>query len=169
PIDGAERILEEVATLQEAMRWVHDRTVEGMNAGVDVWTLMDQVRVPDHLDVGEGYGQTKWNVRAIWEHYAGWFHHRSTTELHGVHPLATAPDLVELAGADALVAAARSHLDDGRPVEALQLTDVVLAVDADHAGARAAAIDATTELLASTGNFWESAWLRRSLTKLGAT
>lgn len=168
PIDGAERILEEVATLQEAMRWVHDRTVDGMNAGVDVWELMEQVRVPDHLDIGEGYGQTKWNVRAIWEHYAGWFHHRSTTELYGVHPLATAPDLVAAAGADALVAAARTHLDDGRPVEALQLTDVVLAVDAEHAGARAAAIDATAALLESTGNFWEAAWLRRSLTKLGA-
>ena len=41
------------------MRWVHDRTVDGMNAGTDVHTLMREVRVPDHLDVGEGYGQTE--------------------------------------------------------------------------------------------------------------
>ena len=84
PIVGADRIAEEVAAMQEAMRWVHDRTVEGMNAGTDVHTLMREVTVPDHLDVGEGYGQTSWNVRAIWENYAGWFHHRSTTELYGV-------------------------------------------------------------------------------------
>jgi alkyl sulfatase BDS1-like metallo-beta-lactamase superfamily hydrolase len=169
PIVGADRIAAEVADLQEAMRWVHDRTVDGMNAGTDVWTLMEQVRVPDHLDVGEGYGQTKWNVRAIWEHYAGWFHHRSTTELYGVHPLATAPDVVAAAGADALVDAARVHADAGRPVEALQLCDLVLATDAEHAGARSVALDATEALLASTGNFWESAWLRRSITKLGGS
>ena len=167
PIVGADRIAAEVADLQEAMRWVHDRTVDGMNAGTDVWTLMEQVRVPEHLDVGEGYGQTKWNVRAIWEHYAGWFHHRSTTELYGVHPLATAPDVVAAAGADALLAAARVHRDAGRPVEALQLCDLVLATDAEHATARSVALDATRALLESTGNFWESAWLRRSITKLG--
>jgi alkyl sulfatase BDS1-like metallo-beta-lactamase superfamily hydrolase len=169
PIVGADRILAEVADLQEAMRWVHDRTVDGMNAGTDVWTLMEQVRLPDHLDVGEGYGQTKWNVRAIWENYAGWFHHRSTTELYGVHPLATAPDVVAAAGADALLDAARVHADAGRPVEALQLCDLVLAVDAEHATARSIALDATEALLASTGNFWESAWLRRSITKLGGS
>lgn len=167
PVEGADRIAQEVAALQEAMRWVHDRTVDGMNAGNDVHTLMREVRVPEHLDVGEGYGQTKWNVRAIWENYAGWFHHRSTTELYGVPPLAIAPDLVTAAGADALVAAARAHVDGGRPVEALQLTDVVLAVEPGHAGARAAAADATGSLLGSTTNFWERAWLRRSLDKLG--
>jgi glyoxylase-like metal-dependent hydrolase (beta-lactamase superfamily II) len=166
PIDGAERIAEEVVALQEAMRWVHDRTVDGMNAGADVYSLMREVRTPDHLDVGEGYGQTKWNVRAIWENYAGWFHHRSTTELYGVAPLATAPDLVAAAGADALVAAARAHLDADRAVEALQLTDVVLAVEADHAAARGVAADATRSLLGRTTNFWESAWLRRAVDKL---
>jgi alkyl sulfatase BDS1-like metallo-beta-lactamase superfamily hydrolase len=166
PIEGADRIAEEVEAMQEAMRWVHDRTVDGMNAGDDVWELMRTVRVPDHLDVGEGYGKTPWNVRAIWENYAGWFHHRSTTELYGVAPLAVAPDLVAAAGADPLVAAAQAHLDGERPVEALQLTDVVLAVDRRHAGARAVALAAHEALLADTSNFWESAWLRRSIEKL---
>ena len=169
PIVGADRIAEETAVLQEAMQSVHDQTVDGMNAGTDVWTLMRDVRVPAHLDVGEGYGQTKWNVRAIWENYAGWFHHRSTTELYGTAPLAVAPDLVAAAGADALVAAARSHLVAGRPVEALQLTDVVLAAEPGQADALAVAGDATISLLESTTNFWERAWLRRSIDKLAAT
>ena len=166
PIEGADRIAEEVEAMQEAMHWVHDRTVDGMNAGDDVWELMRTIRVPDHLDVGEGYGKTPWNVRAIWENYAGWFHHRSTTELYGVAPLATAPDLVAAAGAEPLVAAAQAHLDGGRPVEALQLTDVVLAVERSHAGAKAVAVAAHEALLAETSNFWESAWLRRAAQKL---
>ena len=186
PVRGAEQILEEVQAMQEAMRWVHDRTVEGMNAGANVHTLMREVRVPDHLDVGEGYGQTKWNVRAIWENYAGWFHHRSTTELYGVAPLAIAGDLVALAGPEALVAAARGHLDEGRAVEALQLTDIVLAADTSTTGsigtdsmgtdssgtdssvaeAKQVAIAAHQHLLDNTDNFWERAWLLRSIAKL---
>ena len=153
--------------MQEAMQSVHDQTVDGMNAGSDVFALMREVHIPDHLDVGEGYGKTAWNVRAIWENYAGWFHHRSTTELYGVHPWATAPDLVAAAGADPLVAAARAHLDDGRPVEALQLTDLVLAVEPAHAGALDVALDAHEELFDGTTNFWERAWLKRSIDKLG--
>ena len=166
PILGADLIAEEVSALQESMRWVHDRTVEGMNAGADVHALMREVHIPDHLDVGEGYGQTKWNVRAIWENYAGWFHHRSTTELYGVAPLAIASDLVAAAGADTLVALGRTHLDADRAVEALQLTDIVLAADAAHAGARGLAIEAHERLLEATTNFWERAWLQRSIAKL---
>ena len=186
PVRGAEQILEEVQAMQEAMRWVHDRTVEGMNAGANVHTLMREVRVPDHLDVGEGYGQTKWNVRAIWENYAGWFHHRSTTELYGVAPLAIAGDLVALAGPEALLVAARDHLGAGRAVEALQLTDIVLAADTSTTGsiatdsmgtdssgtdssvaeAKQVAIAAHQHLLDNTDNFWERAWLLRSIAKL---
>ncbi|MFM7271774.1 MAG: alkyl sulfatase dimerization domain-containing protein, partial [Actinomycetes bacterium] len=111
-------------------------------------------------------GQTRWNVRAIWEHYAGWFHHRSTTELYPAPAHGVAVDLVRAAGADALVALAADHVAAGRPVEALHLTDVVLTVEPAHAGARATAIAAHEALLAASGNFWEAAWLRRAITKL---
>jgi alkyl sulfatase BDS1-like metallo-beta-lactamase superfamily hydrolase len=167
PIEGASRIAEEVEAMQQAMQSVHDQTVEGMNAGSDVFSLMRSVRVPDHLDVGEGYGKTAWNVRAIWENYAGWFHHRSTTELYGVHPWAIAPDLVNAAGADVLVVSARDHQQAGRPVEALQLTDLVLEVDPSHAEARAVALDAHQDLFDDATNFWERAWLKRTIEKLG--
>ena len=84
PIDGVDRIASEVEAMRDATLWVHDRTVDGMNAGTDVHTLMREIRLPERFDLGEGYGKTSWNVRAIWENYAGWFHHRSTTELYGV-------------------------------------------------------------------------------------
>lgn len=166
PIDGADLIADELSALCEAMASVHDRTVEGMNAGIDVHTLMREVAVPAHLDVGEGYGKTSWNVRAIWETYAGWFHHRSTTELYGVPASAVASDVVEAAGADALVARARAHVGAGRPVEALHVTDLVLAAEPDHPEARAVAAEASRLLLAGSDNFWESAWLRRSIDRL---
>jgi alkyl sulfatase BDS1-like metallo-beta-lactamase superfamily hydrolase len=168
PIDGADLIATEITAMRDAMQWVHDRAVDGMNAGTDVHSLMQEIRVPAHLDVGEGYGKTSWNVRAIWENYAGWFHHRSTTELYGLPPTAIAPDLVAAAGADALAAAARARLDAGEPVAALHLTDVVLAVEPGHDEARRAAAAATHKLLMASDNFWERAWLRRSLDRLEA-
>jgi alkyl sulfatase BDS1-like metallo-beta-lactamase superfamily hydrolase len=166
PIDGADLIAEEITALRDGMQWVHDRTLDGMNAGDDVHTLMREVRVPDHLDVGEGYGKTTWNVRAIWENYAGWFHHRSTTELYGVPDMAAASDIVGVAGTDALTAAARARLEAGEPVVALHVTDIVLAAEPDHGGARAVAAAATRRLREASSNFWESAWLDRSLEEL---
>jgi alkyl sulfatase BDS1-like metallo-beta-lactamase superfamily hydrolase len=169
PIEGADRIAEEVTAMRDAMQTVHDRTVELMEAGTDVYTAMRDVRVPEHLDIGEGYGKTSWNVRAIWEMYAGWFHHRSTTELYGIAPASVAADVVGAAGADRLVEAARDHLAAGRPVEALHLTDLVLTADATHAVARAVAVDAHEALLADTENFWEKAWLTKTIDELRTT
>jgi alkyl sulfatase BDS1-like metallo-beta-lactamase superfamily hydrolase len=166
PIEGADRIEEEITAMRDSTQWVHDRTVEGMNAGADVYTLMRGICIPEHFDLGEGYGKTSWNVRAIWENYAGWFHHRSTTELYDVPSTVVAPDLVAAIGASALVDAARVRLDSGVPVAALHLTDMVLAADPDDADARAVAADASRSLLDASSNFWERAWLTRSIDRL---
>jgi len=166
PIIGIDRIAEEVTAMRDAMQWVHDETVKGMNAGTDVHTLMREVRVPEDVDLGEGYGKTSWNVRAVWETYAGWFHHRSTTELYAVPQSAIATDVVNLAGADALAEAAQNRLAADEPVAALHLTDLVLSADPDHGLAREVAAAASRALLADSGNFWERAWLNRSLGRL---
>jgi alkyl sulfatase BDS1-like metallo-beta-lactamase superfamily hydrolase len=127
---------------------------------------MREVTVPKALDIGEGYGQTSWNVRAIWEMYAGWFQHRSTTELYGVAADSVATDVVRVAGADALVEAARTRLDNGQPVQALHLTDLVLAAEPGHPAARATAAHAHEALLGDTDNFWKKAWLTKSIEEL---
>ncbi len=103
-------------------------------------------------------------MRAIWETYAGWFHHRSTTELYAVPPAAIAADVVAVAGADALLAAARTHLDAGRPVEALHLTDLVLTVEPrPPGGPGAGGRGLPGRCWTPASNFWEAAWLRRSI------
>jgi len=166
PIEGADRIAEEVTAMRDAMQAVHDRTAELMNSGADIHTAMREVTVPEHLDIGEGYGKTSWNVRAIWEMYTGWFRHRSTTELYGIAPDSVAADVVSAAGADALVDAARAHVAAGRPVQALHLTDLILTAQPLHAAGRAVAADAHDALLADAENFWEKAWLTKSINEL---
>ncbi|WAJ46445.1 MBL fold metallo-hydrolase [Mycobacterium sp. Aquia_216] len=166
PIEGADRIAEEVTAMRDAMQAVHDRTAELMNSGADIHTAMREVKVPEQLDVGEGYGKTSWNVRAIWEMYTGWFRHRSTTELYGVAADSIAADVVNAAGAEALVEAARGHVGSGRPLQAIHLTDLVLSAQPAHRAARTVAADAHEVLLAGTENFWEKAWLTKSVNEL---
>jgi alkyl sulfatase BDS1-like metallo-beta-lactamase superfamily hydrolase len=110
--------------------------------------------------VGQGYGKVAWDVRAVWENYSGWFHHRSTTELYPVGFDAVTADVVELAGADALVDRARAHLRAGRPLHAIHLAELV---PADHPAARAVLKEAHESLLADSTNFWESAWLKQQI------
>ena len=162
PIAGADRINAELTRLRDAIQHIHDQTVAGMNVGKDVRTLMREIALPPECEVGQGYGKVAWDVRAIWENYSGWFHHQSTTELYPVGFDAVAADVVELAGADALVRRARTHLAEGRPVHAIHLAELL---PPDHQGAREVLRDAHENLLADSTNFWERAWLTRQIAR----
>jgi alkyl sulfatase BDS1-like metallo-beta-lactamase superfamily hydrolase len=162
PIAGADRINAELTRLRDAIQHIHDQTVAGMNAGKDVRTLMREIALPPECEVGQGYGKVAWDVRAIWENYSGWFHHQSTTELYPVGFDAVAAEIVELAGADALVRRARAHLAEGRPVHAIHLAELL---PPDHQGAREVLRDAHENLLADSTNFWERAWLTRQIAR----
>jgi alkyl sulfatase BDS1-like metallo-beta-lactamase superfamily hydrolase len=163
PIVGADRIDAELTRLRDAVQYIHDETVTAMNAGEDVRDLMDRIQLPPHLDVGEGYGKVSWNVRAIWENYNGWFHHRSTTELYPLGAEAISPDLVELIGAEVLCERADHHLSAGRPLHAIHLGEIVLSAEPGHDGARKVLKCAHEVLLEQSTNFWESAWLRKQI------
>jgi alkyl sulfatase BDS1-like metallo-beta-lactamase superfamily hydrolase len=169
PIDGSDLIATEVTAMRDAMQWVHDRVVAQMVDGADVYTAMRETRLPESFDVGEGYGRTVWNVRAIWEMYAGWFQHRSTTELYSVPPWSIGADLIDAFGADQLVAAAQAHLDGGEPVKALHLVDLILTGGTENAAATAVALSAHEQLLESAENFWEKAWLNHAIKELSGS
>jgi glyoxylase-like metal-dependent hydrolase (beta-lactamase superfamily II) len=162
PIAGADRIDAELTLLRNAIQYIHDQTVAGMNAGKDVRTLMREITLPADCQVGQGYGKVAWDVRAIWENYSGWFHHASTTELYPVGFDAVTADVIELAGADALLDRARAHLDAGRPLQAIHLAELL---PRDHPRAREVLRQAHEDLLAGSTNFWESAWLRHQVAR----
>jgi alkyl sulfatase BDS1-like metallo-beta-lactamase superfamily hydrolase len=146
------------------VQYVHDETVRGMNQGKDVHTLMREIRLPPALEVGEGYGKVSWSVRAIWETYAGWFHHASTTELYAEPASCVHADLVDLAGGpDALAKRARERLEAGDPVQALHLAEVALTPAPEHPEALSVSIAAHEKLEAESENFWLSSWLRKQI------
>lgn len=167
PVEGRELIERELSRLRAAVLHVHDATVRGMNEGRDVFSLMAEVRLPPELEVGEGYGKVDWSVRAIYESYAGWFHHRSTTELYGLAPDALDGELAELAGgADRVAERARGLLEAGRAVEAIRLAEVALRAAPGHRAALGTSLDAHRRLEAEAENFWLLSWLRHRIAEL---
>jgi alkyl sulfatase BDS1-like metallo-beta-lactamase superfamily hydrolase len=166
PIVGRDAIRTELGRMRDAVLYVHDAVVAAMNAGGDVWTAMRDIRLPPELEQGEGYGTVAWSVRAIWEMYAGWFHHHSTAELYPVPPWAVHPDLVALAGGPDAIAAAAEARATTAPVEAIHLAEVALAAAPVHRGAIDASLAAHRTLLARTRNFWETRWLEHAIRTL---
>ncbi len=165
PIVGSELIDASLERLHGAVEWVHLQTLEGMNAGTDLWTLMREIRLPSHLGVGQGYGKVSWAVRTIWETYVGWFKLRSTAELYPDQHAEALGLLVEAMGVDRALEQARSALERGQAVVAILVAEGVLNVAAGHAGAVRLVRDAHRRLLDMGGNvnFWENGWLESQL------
>ncbi|MCB1690514.1 MAG: MBL fold metallo-hydrolase [Halioglobus sp.] len=171
PIHGAEHIRAELDKLHAAVSYVHQATVDGMNAGVDVHTLMREVKLPEPLSLGEFHGKVSWAVRTIWEEYSGWFHFDSTTSLYGVPRTSIDTDLVELAGgAGPLAARARKKLDAGSTLEAVHLLDVALGAEPHNSDALSVKKDALTVLLSESGgaNLSEVMWLKSEIAAVEA-
>ncbi len=164
PVMGKALIATELSVLRDAIVYVHDETVKGMNAGVDVHTLMAKIQLPPELEVGQGYGKVSWSVRAIWENYAGWFQHESTTELYAQPRSAIHQDLSELAGGpEAIIERAQSKITEKKYVEALHLLDIVLSLQRPVPEAITAALAAHEGLLQESDNFWLSSWLKHQI------
>jgi glyoxylase-like metal-dependent hydrolase (beta-lactamase superfamily II) len=169
PIRGAAEVRRQLTRIRDAVQYLKERTFEGMNAGVGLWSLMASIKLPPELALGQGHGKVPWLVRAIWEEHLGWFRFESSTELYNVPPSAVSSDLVELAGGAArVVDRARLYLAEGRPLEAMHLAEIVLADDARCLDALRVKLEATEHLLEQSGreNFSEVRWLEGEIRAL---
>lgn len=162
-ISGAAEIAARVTKYRDAILYVHDAVVKGMNDGKDVFTLMREIKLPENLDVGEGYGKLTWSIRGIYEGYAGWFDLNPAT-MYEAPPSSPYADLVKLAGGpDPVVARALEVLQNGQAPEALRLTDAALAADPSHRGAWEARLKTLEYLRDQSKNSNERGWLEYSI------
>ena len=171
PVRGEDEVRRQLTVIRDAAQYLWDQTWAGMNAGIDLWTLMGSIKLPPELDIPQGHGKVPWIVRAIWEEHGGWFRYESTTELYDVPPQAVWPDLIELAGGvEPVMARANDHLGAGRPLEALHLVEMALSIEPDNAAALHGKLDAVTRLLVDNGreNFSEVRWLEAEIRDTGA-
>jgi alkyl sulfatase BDS1-like metallo-beta-lactamase superfamily hydrolase len=159
PIRGNAEITRLLGRYRDAIQYVHDETVKGMNAGKDVFTLMQEVKLPPSYDLTQIFGKVSWSVRGIYDGYAGWYD-GNPTSMYEIPPSSVYPDLVKLAGGpEPLARLALDKIEAGQPVEALHLTDMILTFDPKNAQGLNARIKAMEYLQQRTQNRVESGWL----------
>jgi alkyl sulfatase BDS1-like metallo-beta-lactamase superfamily hydrolase len=165
PVYGAE-IKQRMQRYRDAIMYVHDETVRGMNAGKSVYTLMQQIKLPPELDVPETYGAVHWTVRGIYEGYIGWFD-ANASNMFSTPPSAAYPDVVEMAGGATAVGMRASTLVSGGDVEkGLRLADVALEAEPGNAAAVQARRAALQALRSSSVNSNEQSWLDSAINDL---
>jgi alkyl sulfatase BDS1-like metallo-beta-lactamase superfamily hydrolase len=162
PVVGKEKIVERLTRYRNAILYVHDATVKGMNAGKDVFTLMREVKLPPELDVGQAYGKVDWSVRGIFDGYVGWFD-LNPASMYDQPPTAAEPELVRLAGGPATVAARAKALATSDPVIAVRLADAALLVEPKSKPALEAKLAALKSLQEASRNLIEGAWLTTAI------
>ena len=165
PIIGQVEITQKLTRYRDAIQYVHDETVKGMNAGKDVYTLMQEIKLPASYNLSQIFGKVSWSVRGIYDGYAGWYD-GNPASMYEVPPSSVYPDLVKLAGgADRVAQLAVEKLQAGKPVEALHLTDVALAADPKNSPALDARIKAFEALREKCENVVEDGWLQYGIRK----
>ena len=153
PVLGEEKVREVLTDYRDAVQYIHDETVKGMNRGLTPDELAATVRLPERLAnrpyLRPFYGHPEWGVRSVFTGYLGWFD-GNPTNLFRLPPREEAERFAELAGgAENLRTAAREALDGGDGADAqwaAQLADRLLALDPDDAAVKTLKADALTEL-----------------------
>lgn len=133
PIVGRDNVRQAVANKRDAVRFVFDKTIEGMNMGMTPDELVEYVVLPEHLasdpNLVQYYGRVEWAVRNIFSGYLGWFD-GNPTSLRPLPVNEEAQRFADLAGGITKVeAAARNAIDQGNFQWAAELSDRLIALE----------------------------------------
>lgn len=150
PITDKALVIEMLANYRDSIRFVFDKTIEGMNKGMTPDELVDFVKLPqkyaDKDYLREYYGNIEWSVRSIFAGVLGWFDGNPTT-LFSLPPADEAAKMADLAGGvDKLTAKAKQALSNGEAQWCAQLCDHLIALNPDSKEARLLKADALEKL-----------------------
>ncbi|RPH48595.1 MAG: MBL fold metallo-hydrolase [Desulfobacteraceae bacterium] len=141
PVYGKDKIFTTLTDYRDAIQFVHDQTIRGINKGLTPDELVETVKLPRHLAdkpyLREYYGTVAWSVRNIYNGYLGWFGGNST-DLNPLPLKEHAERFAKLAGGKkALIEHAEKAEEEGDHQWVLELTDVLLALEPDMSKALA--------------------------------
>ncbi len=150
PVLGAKEVRQVLSDYRDAVQFIHDKTVEGMNKGMTPDELVEYVQLPENLAnkdyLQPFYGHPEWGVRSVFNGYLGWFD-GNPSNLFRLSPKSEAERVAKLAGgSDALLESASRALAADDDQWAAQLADHLLAIDPQNAAARQIKADALTKL-----------------------
>ncbi len=130
PLKGKEFIRETLTAYRDAIQYVHDQTIRGINKGLTPDELVEFVKLPEHLGTHpfllEHYGTVEWSVRSIYAGYLGWFN-GDAADLSRPPPAERSKAITDLAGGPVpALEAAKEALENGQHKWAAELAGHVL-------------------------------------------
>ena len=181
PTWGAEAGLELLKKQRDMYKYLHDETMRLANHGytlLEIPEIVESQLPADLFNIWPNrgyYGTVSHNVKAVYQHYLGFFDGNPAT-LHPLPPAAAGQKYVEfMGGADNLLARARESFDKGEYRWVAQVVNHLVFADPGNAAARDLQADALEQLgyQAESGpwrNFYLSAAkeLRDGVIDLGA-
>ena len=181
PTWGAEAGVEYLKKQRDMYKYLHDETMRLANQGYTLLEIPEIVESQLPADLFNAwynrgyYGTVSHNVKAVYQHYLGFFDGNPAT-LHPLPPEAAGKKYVEfMGGADNLLAQARKAFDQGEYRWVAQVVNHLVFADPDNKAARDLQADALEQLgyQAESGpwrNFYLSAAkeLRDGVIDLGA-
>ncbi|MBI9017854.1 MAG: alkyl/aryl-sulfatase [Phycisphaerae bacterium] len=135
PVIGKTKINDMMTDYRDAIRFVFDKTIEGMNKGLTPNELVEYVKLPERFAnkdyLREYYGNTQWAVRQIFNAYLGWFD-GNPTNLFPLLPKDEAQRIAQLAGGKGnLLSQARQAIQTADYQWAAQLADYLITLEPD--------------------------------------
>lgn len=150
PIVGAKKIQEILTNYRDAIQYVHDQSIRGINAGLTPDELAEQIKLPPHLAeapyLQPFYGNVSWSVRSMFTGNLGWFDGDAAT-LQPLTRKEQARLVARLVGGEKeLVRHAKELLEKKEFQAALELTGHLIQLNPGHAEAKGIRIKALSAL-----------------------
>jgi len=162
---GSQQVRDHLTKQRDLYKFVHDQTVRRMNEGYTAPEIAEMIRLPRSLAETWGvqpfYGAVKHNVKAVYQHYLGWYD-GNPANLDPLPPQATARKAIEyMGGAEAVLERARADFVRGEYRWVAQVASQLVFADPGNRAARELGADALEQLgyQAQSGT-WRSAYLQ---------
>ncbi len=164
-LSGRDQVSFYAGGYRDAIRYVHDETVKGMNAGKDRFTLMREIRLPEEYSfINQTYGTVQWSVRGIYEGYAGWFD-ENPSSMYSLPLSSVSEDVIGLTGIDSALDLVRSYIERKDYIRGLHLTGLILTANPDLREAKDLRRTILNGLKMNCRNYIENIWLNYAISQ----
>lgn len=156
PLAGAEIIDTTLGNYVEAIRFIHEETVRGINEGLGLEQIRARVRLPERLAklpyLQERYGTVAWAVNGVFRQYTDWYTFNPKDLDPSPRGVFCSALLEACGGGTAIIERARQALAAGLDQLALELADIVRDAVGGDGSAQAVRVQALLRLAKSAKN-----------------
>ncbi|MDS0524274.1 alkyl/aryl-sulfatase [Clostridium sp. SHJSY1] len=133
PLIGRNTVQEVLTNFRNAIDYVLEETLKGMNKGLTADELSNTIKLPENLAslpyLGEFYGTVAWSVRSIFNGYIGWFD-GNPTNLNKLPTKEYALKMIELIGGEEkVITEIKKSLENQESQWAIELCDLLIGAD----------------------------------------